>query len=640
MKLFKEENRLAEILKSMEMQSVISIDELASRLKVSAKTIRNDIKELNCLFGGYACVSNNIGDCKLLVFEQKGYDQIRDRIMENSNLFNSAQMRMAYMFWQLMNSDQPYLTDDLSEEMKVGRTTAIGDLNKLRKIISQYQLKIPGKANTGLKLVGDELQIRLFILENIYEYLYLDFPLGQKIREIIYNFQNKLSLDALGFGFFYRFFVVMIHRIESGHVITKLDDKYMDLYGTESYLIVDEILCEIEEQKDYLIPREERIFLCISVAGMRTPSNTSALESKIEISENVAELIIEMMDRIKETLDITVMANELFDDFVYHVFFMINRLKYGFHIHNAMVEDIKSKYSVAYKMAEVGKEVIEEREHIRMTEDEMGLLAAYFGVFLIEQEPEKKRCKIAIVCGAGKIIGRLIQNQLKRLFEVEPEFEFFYNGQFEDYRKNDFDYIVTTANLDLDTKTPVIYMDEVFDREYIQKKFENIKYLADAGREIRKGIDSLFMNLLDESRFFVLDGSESYEEDIDYMATILNGQGDLDDGFSERVRQREKSATMVLNKNVAFPHTQNLVSKLTLALGVYPEGSQDEEYRGVQLVIMLGIPESMENDTVLIRLYDEILAVVQEKKVINRIQHMESYKELLLYITEENNVFK
>ena len=32
-----------------------------------------------------------------------------------------------------------------------------------------------------------------------------------------------------------------------------------------------------------------------------------------------------------------------------------------------------------------------------MTEDEMGFLAAYFGVFLLEQEPEEKRCKIAIV---------------------------------------------------------------------------------------------------------------------------------------------------------------------------------------------------------------------------------------------------
>ena len=107
-----------------------------------------------------------------------------------------------------------------------------------------------------------------------------------------------------------------------------------------------------------------------------------------------------------------------------------------------MVDDFKNKYSVAYKMAEIAKGVLEERIGIEMTEDEMGFLAAYFGVFLLEQEPEEKRCKIAIVCGSGKIIGRLIENQLKKVFDVEPEFEFFY-GIFDENRKDDFDYIVT-----------------------------------------------------------------------------------------------------------------------------------------------------------------------------------------------------
>lgn len=68
---------------------------------------------------------------------------------------------------------------------------------------------------------------------------------------------------------------------------------------------------------------------------------------------------------------------------------MINRLKYGFHIYNPMVDDFKNKYSVAYKMAEIAKGVLEERVGIEMTEDEMGFLAAYFGVFLLEQEPER-----------------------------------------------------------------------------------------------------------------------------------------------------------------------------------------------------------------------------------------------------------
>ena len=606
---------------------------------VSQKTIRNDIKELNCLLGGYACIGNNKGICKLIVFAPKGFTEIRNKIYKQEDLFNSSHTRMAYMFWQLMHAEEPYLTDDLSEEMKVARTTTISDLNRLRKAIEKYDLKIKGKANTGLALCGDEYKIRLFILENIYEQLYLNFPLGQIIREKLYDFQERLSMDALGFGFFYRFFVVMIQRMESGHTIKKLEPKYEELYGSSAYMIVDEFLNEIEQVKGYKISKEERLFLSISVAGMRTPANTAEIEQKISISEGVADLIIEILDRIKAELNVTVVANELFDDFVYHVFFMINRLKYGFHIYNPMVDDFKNKYSVAYKMAEIAKGVLEERVGIEMTEDEMGFLAAYFGVFLLEQEPEEKRCKIAIVCGSGKIIGRLIENQLKKVFDVEPEFEFFY-GIFDENRKDDFDYIVTTTELHMDTKTPVVFMDEVFDREYIQRKFENMRYLSEAGRTIRKGIDSLFMNLLDETRFFVLDQESSYDENVDRMARALTNQGELDAGFAQRVREREKYSTMVLDQNIAFPHTKNMLSKLTLAMGVFPDMLKDDKYGNIRIIILLGIPESMEDDTVLVRLYDDILSIGKKPDVIPKIQKMESYREFLLYIAEENNIFE
>ena len=225
MKLFNNENRIAEILKNIEMQSVCSVESLAAKLDVSSKTIRNDIKELNCLLGGYAYISNNKGECKLIVFTPYGYSEIRNKICTQDDIFNSSQTRMAYMFWQLMHAKEPYLTDDLSEEMKVARTTTISDLNRLRKAIDKYDLKIKGKANSGLKLCGNEFNIRMFVLENIYEHLYLNFPLGKTIRERLYDFQDRLSMDALGFGFFFRFFVVMIQRIESGHKITELEQK-------------------------------------------------------------------------------------------------------------------------------------------------------------------------------------------------------------------------------------------------------------------------------------------------------------------------------------------------------------------------------------------------------------------------------
>lgn len=67
---------------------------------------------------------------------------------------------------------------------------------------------------------------------------------------------------------------------------------------------------------------------------------------------------------------------------------------------------------------------------------------------------------------------------------------------------------------------------------------------------------------------------------------------------------------------------------------------KDEKYGSIRLVILLGIPESMEDDTVLVRLYDDILSIGKNPDVLPKIQSMESYREFLLYVAEENNIFE
>ncbi len=44
------------------------------------------------------------------------------------------------------------------------------DLNK--DIVEKYNIEIVGKTNTGLKLQGEEIDLRLFVLENLYEEIY------------------------------------------------------------------------------------------------------------------------------------------------------------------------------------------------------------------------------------------------------------------------------------------------------------------------------------------------------------------------------------------------------------------------------------------------------------------------------------
>ena len=97
---------------------------------------------------------------------------------------------------------------------------------------------------------------------------------------------------------------------------------------------------------------------------------------------------------------------------------------------------------------------------------------------------------------------------------------------------------------------------------------------------------------------------------------------------------------MVLDQKIAFPHSLNMLSKITLAMGVFPDMLKDDKYGNIRIIILLGIPESMEDDTVLVRLYDDILSRGMKPFVFPKFQKMESYREFLLYIAEENNIFE
>lgn len=80
------------------------------------------------------------------------------------------------IFAKLMRAMEPVLTDDIAYEMNIGRSTLISDLKKLRQTMEKYELEIVGKTSKGLALGGSELNIRKFVMENLFGSIYQNYP--------------------------------------------------------------------------------------------------------------------------------------------------------------------------------------------------------------------------------------------------------------------------------------------------------------------------------------------------------------------------------------------------------------------------------------------------------------------------------
>jgi lichenan operon transcriptional antiterminator len=511
----------------------------------------------------------------------------------------------------------------------------------MRDILADYNLNIIGKTNNGLILKGAELNIRFFVLENIYEMIYEQNVLDEDIVNLVKSITDKYQFDTTTFDSFLQSLTVSLDRLLNGHTINTLRNEYGEVLRSWEFTLVNTISDEIENKLNISIPIKERLFLTLPIIGMRTPNNIEVISQHVQITEEVSNLVNEIIERIKAEMGFNIKLDDILEDFIYHISFLVNRLKYGVNINNPILDEIKEKYKVAYKMAELAKGVIEKSIDIDMTEDEVGFIAAYFGVFISDKQIEKNQTyKVAVICGTGRVTARLVASQLKGIFDENTVIDLYSDSAVTGEILDKYNLVLSTVQTKFNTTATVMYLEKVFDEEVLRKRIKSVKYIDKLDMPSLQGMDSILLNILDEDTFFILDNELSYKENIDYMIEMLYSRGYVDGGFKQRIREREEKSTMAFNESIAFPHTINYENdQIVISLGIFPEGNKLGENSRTKVVFLVGLPEKTSNDIILVKLYDEIIAIANDRNTVDTISKVSNYKELILYFTKQNNIF-
>lgn len=628
------DSRIAQILDIMELRKSARPESLADKLKVGTKTIRNDVKELNRILEGSALVESVSGRYMLFILDEKAFREKRQTVYSQNDYMNSPAKRYGYILNRLMHGDGPILIDDLADEICVGRTTINGDLKKLREMLDSYQLQIVGKTNTGIRLEGEELSLRLFILEQLYDQVFEAFLLDDDLESMVNGYCQEYGLDHVTTQYFMRSYTLMIDRVLNEHPLSSLQEKYHELEQTVAYRFAEKIIEQTIEIFQVPIPMEEILFLSLPIAGMRTPLNRENQQA-LEISEDVAELVVKILNQIAYDMNFHISPTDLLDDFVYHINFMLNRLKYRFYIRNYALAEIQEKFPLACRMAEVAKKVIEEQTSLKVVDDELGFLASYFSLFLEEQHyRSQRRFRVGIVCVQGAISGKLIQVRLGKLMADQTEFELLPEIGAED--RKDFDLIISTSRKYESEEVPVIYLEEIFDEMEVLRQIERLKYLGHLEISMKKGLNSLIATILEPEHFYVLDPKLSYLEAVLYVADRLIEEGALEEDFREALLTREKKSTMLFDTCVGFPHLQYPGEKIVLAVA-----AADRAEPGLRFLLFLALPEESElNDDILIHIYNELLVISSEETLVQEISRLKSGNEFVLYMIKNNALFE
>ena len=624
------DNRAADILHILGHKSGVTVADIAQKLSVSERTIRNDIRQLNDDLNGSAVVEGNQGRYSLRIFEPDQYKKAFDKICNIDGVFGTPRGRQNYVFGELMRADAPLLTDELAYEMNVGRTTLISDLKKLREEIEPFGLGIVGKTSKGMILHGKELDIRTYVLENCYDALYSDYPLDREIKELIHDELSKKAFEKQVGIQFERYLLLMMDRFLTGHFIGKLTDAYYNLTANGEFFRVNNIIDRIGGILHVDFPVEEKIFTFLPIAGMRTPADLGSVQ-EMELDETIGPLSEKIMAQIKNELDISIDPKDFAEEFAYHLMFMLNRLRFKIVQPNSILEELKAKFPLAYEMSGIAAKVIERENGLKVTRDERGHLASYFGVFLEENNLGQRRpFSIAVICGTGRVTARLISVQLKKIMDSQVRISTMSDTAATPEILEDYDVVLATVELPFKSPKPVIKIREIFDEKELKQKLEKARYWDRIDIPVLDDNQFIMSSLLDENKVFFFEKGRSYQDALDEMIEILTDEGHIDDGFGERLKEREEKGSMIFDNGVAIPHgIQTANDRMLLAMGIFEEPVRHKGQE-VRVIFFMALPEQSDaDDMLMIRVYDELLEISRNTAMLDAIGHTQNYPELL-----------
>lgn len=623
------DNRLAYILLTLCSTPAISSGALAEKLQVSERTVSNDIKQLETELKDCATIRNNQGKYALHVFDAVRFRTVRADILAEESGFNSVSGRMDHIFSRLVRSQVPLLTDELAYEMNMGRSTLVSDLKRLRAALEPCGLSIQGRTSQGLTLQGREQDIRQYILERCYDTLYRNYPLDVEITSLA---RKAFAASPVGHSTQQRFersLTVMLDRFLTGHPIGELSPAFYRLTIRPEFETVNALMEEISSFLHTDIPVEEQLFTLLPVVGMRTPADVSEMRS-IQLDPAMRTLQDKIFQQIRLEMDLRIEAPELKEEFLYHLMFMLNRLRFRVRLKSPMVAEMREKYPLAWRMASVAARVIQRECSLEVTEDEHSYLASYFSVFLEERGLNgDKPFRAAVVCGTGRVTARLVAAQLRRVLDSSSELTLLSWDRVTSETLENFDLVFTTVELPCSTEKPVILIREVFNEQELRHKIEKAKYWNQVDVPILDNNWFVMVGLLDESRFFLLDGVDIYDQALERMASSLVAQGQADPEFLSRLRVREQIGSTVFDHQVAIPHTvQYAGDRLVLAVGVCPRPVRQGD-REVRTIFLMGLPEDAGRDALLVRVYEEIISITRDGALLDEIAKADSFQALL-----------
>ncbi|MGO2100171.1 BglG family transcription antiterminator [Vagococcus salmoninarum] len=614
-------NKWYQILNILLVKRQVASDELGQMTNLSSQTLKKNIELLNEQLAETAEITHNKKEFELQISNLAAFQTIMTGKLKKETDFNSSGKRMAYILKSLINTGDFVLIDDLSEVLQVSRGTVNKDIKAIKKQIMDFGVSLQGVPNKGIQIVGDEFNLRLIILQGVYDFYSDEYPLTEETKKWADGLAKYYKLDQSTLALLKKVIAISIARILNKLPMNEPISYYNNFeYNTD---VMQDFMIFLEKEYLLTLGKYDQDFISFPINTRTTAMVEASHMAQYEIG--VREVFDDMMAEIRNNFITELDDEELFEILKYHLMFMLNRIIFHVELFDLFMAEIQLKYPFSFELAKVAVSVIETKLMIPMNPIEASYLTISFELVLNKKTGDAGTKKVAIVCSTGRGTAALIHRQLKEVLGTGIEIVQYSETDYQELATEDYLAIFSTLPLPPRNGKPVIQITNLFDNQLLIQEWKRIDEQL------------LLTNPAVDFSFQILDPTVDYLTNVRQMVDELIAEGKLAAEFLPLWQEREKRQRTIFDQGIGFPHTINKGSQqIVFRIGVLPERLiEDNQY--VQLVFLVGIPEYInpEVEKLLMEVYDLIFSLGQKTESITEISQLQSRQELLGFLTRE-----
>ena len=604
--------------------------DLAKLLNVSDRTIRNDIAAINEFYAD-TMIESNI---------RKGYriqgEKVKRFIEETKKEIPETGEERRWLILKTLVEHNQVNIYQLADQMCISEFSLENDMNKIRKLLDNYQgLKVIRQSNM-LQLSGGEREKR-----HLYEEL-----ISYKISGNLWNL-NKVAENFMRFDllkvkellkdifeeFHYqmnevRIPTLLIHvgvileRNFACHFL-KEDEEQQGKYGREEYEISRHFFEKIGARLSLQVREAEICDFAIYLEHGKRKGYCEEEQLQGLASDLVQHIIVE----IREHFDIDFSEDcEFRLGLEVHTVSLLKRHYANVEIDHTCLEEVKRKYPLIFEMGVWVCKIMEEHLNIIISENEISFIALHLGS-AYERANLRRKYRCLLICPHNQTVKDLciqkIVNRFQDRMEIVGCMSYFEESLI---REKNLDLILTTQPvahaLDIETTEISMFFAHTDEAAVFQtlNRLDQIRY--------RNNFQFFILNLIREEFFTVNMEEDQPEKIISDMCDKLYARGYVKENFKEGVLKRERLSPTSFFHGFAIPHNMSHQETIHSAIStaILKQPVQWGSYE-VRFVLLLAITE--ENRNFLKIFFDWLDDIVSNPEKFARLLEVQDYQSFV-----------